>query len=168
LQKADVFTKPFTDANKWNTRLVEIGIWYPGTSSKEFEAVAKSKPNKEKTANSSQANASAVPAIQDVSQKEDRLKHSNKSMINKRTIIEFCCGKDSKLGQTNRIRAARGCNVIRITEEHDVTTQEGFDYVNKIIDECHGPSTMLMAAMPCTGGSQWGNINAKKPGGAAR
>ena len=35
----------------------------------------------------------------------------------------FCCGPDSKLGQTSKIKEAAGCTVIRITEQHDVTTK---------------------------------------------
>ena len=66
------------------------------------------------------------------------------------------------------IKEAKGCQVFRITEDHDVTTQEGFDYVDRLLDSCYGPNTLLMAAMPCTGGSQWGNINVKRPGGAAK
>ncbi len=39
-----------------------------------------------------------------------------------RTRIEFCCGQNSKLGQP-RI-ASEGCDVIRITEDFDMTVED--------------------------------------------
>ena len=158
LQKADVFTKPFYESSKWETRLVEIGIWTPGNDSLRHKATPKARPKKAAKEDPPPEKV-GVPAT-------NGLKHSQKSC--NRTIIEFCCGSESKLGQVNRIREAQGCTVIRITEEHDVTTEQGFNYVDKIIDECSGPTTMLMAAIPCTGGSMWTNFNVKRPGGAAR
>ena len=83
-------------------------------------------------------------------------------------MIEFCCDENSKLGQKGMYAESRGCNVVRVTEANDVTTDQGLTFVEDIIDKCHGPSTILFAAMPCTGGSPWGNINVHKPGGAAR
>ena len=169
LQRADIFTKPFTDANKWNTRLVEIGIWYPDVSSAEFVAVAKIKPNKNASAQASQANAVALPSVANHPACPIAT-HDASDLIqkNQRLIIEFCCGPDSKLGQTSKIKEASNCRVIRVTEEHDVTTDKGFQFVSNLIDICYGPETMLMAAMPCTGGSMWMNINKLRPGGEAR
>ena len=169
LQKADIFTKPFNEANKWNTRLVEIGIWYPDVSSAEFVAVAKVKPNKNTSAQASPVNASALPSIAKRSVEPNVVRNVPFEIPkNKRLIIKFCCGPDSKLGQTSKIKEASDCVVIRITEEHDVTTEKGFEFVNHLIDLCIGSRTMLMAAMPCTGGSMWMNINKRRPGGEAR
>ena len=52
----------------------------------------------------------------------------------------------------------------RITEEHDATTEEGFQFVSNLIDICCSLEIMLMAAMPCTGGSMWMKINKLCPG----
>ena len=162
LQKADIFTKPFNDPVKWKTRIVEIGIWYPNSSSVEHKASPKPKPNKTGTSkiNTSNDNKPSIPVAAASTHAEDKLPY--------RTIIEFCCGKDSKLGQKGKYAQSRGCRVVRVTEQHDVTQQHGVDFVNKLVDECEGTTTLLFAAIPCTGGSPWMNINIHKPGGAAR
>lgn len=76
------------------------------------------------------------------------------------TIVEFCYGPNSLLGQP--IKESDGCNVIRLTEEHDVTTPAGLVFAKKAVSV---GNCLLWASMPCTGGSPWFNINAKRPGG---
>jgi hypothetical protein len=78
-----------------------------------------------------------------------------------RLLIEFCCGNNSRIGQ--KWKESKGCRVERITEEHDVTTEHGLQHTLDIIANCHGPNTVLVAAMPCTGGSPWQNFNKQFP-----
>eukprot|EP00972_Heterocapsa_arctica_P030801 4532981-Heterocapsa_arctica.AAC.1 len=73
----------------------------------------------------------------------------------KRVIVEFCCGKDSLMGEESCQRD--GCEVIRITMEDDVTTTSAMEAVQR-------PNCLLWFAIPCTGGSPWQNINRLKPG----
>ena len=40
-----------------------------------------------------------------------------------RVIIEYCCYKDSLMGRS--IPQSKGCKVIRVTQEHDMTTERG-------------------------------------------
>ena len=69
-------------------------------------------------------------------------------------ILEFCCGDQSLIGDM----APLGCRVLRITEEHDVTTQAGIAYTCSCIQQSTGP-LLIWASMPCTGGSSWQRIN---------
>ena len=78
----------------------------------------------------------------------------------KRNIVEFCCGENSKVGQSKYQRD--GCTVTRFTLEDDVTTNQG-SY--KAIEAVRSENGLLWASISCTGGSPWQNINAKKPGG---
>ena len=82
-----------------------------------------------------------------------------------RTIIEFCCGENSVLGRSTG--SSVNCNVIRVTQRHDVTTEEGLRFVLENIKNA-GPNVLLWASMPCTGGSPWFHINKVKPGGDIR
>ena len=49
-----------------------------------------------------------------------------------RVLVEFCCSEDSKLGQKRD--AAKGCHVIRITEQDDATKLQT---IRKLIDKIH-------------------------------
>jgi hypothetical protein len=162
--KADIFTKAFTDRGKWLTRLIEIGHWTPGVSSLEHQAVVtpKDKSNLDKLAHELQE-ASAVdrPATGLLSL-DDRLCKP------KRTMIEFCCGKDSLLGRTEKFRSARGCKVVRITEEIDARSPLAMKLMLETINATPGHQLLLFSAMPCTGGSPWQYLNIKKPGVAAK
>ena len=79
-----------------------------------------------------------------------------------RTMIEFCCGPDSLLGQLTK--SSMNCEVVRLTKEEDVTTPHGFSLATQAIN---GPCALLWGSIPCTGGCPWHKINRKKPGGEA-
>ena len=79
-----------------------------------------------------------------------------------RTMIEFCCGPDSLLGQLTK--SSMNCEVVRLTKEEDVTTPHGFSLATQAIN---GPCALLWGSIPCTGGCPWQKINRKKPGGEA-
>ena len=78
----------------------------------------------------------------------------------KRNIVEFCCGENSKIGQSKYQRD--GCIVTRFPLENDVTTNQG---LYKAIEAVRSENCLLRASITCTGGSPWQNINVKKPGG---
>ena len=64
----------------------------------------------------------------------------------KRNIVEFCCGGNSKIGQSKYQRD--GCSVTRLTLEDDVATNEG---LYKAIEAVRSDSCLLWALIPCTG-----------------
>ena len=79
-----------------------------------------------------------------------------------RKLIEFCCGANSKLGDTKF--QLDGCIVIRLTLEHDLTTDEGMEYAMKAIrDTPRGVYLHLWGSIPCTAGSPWQHINKHHP-----
>ena len=77
-------------------------------------------------------------------------------------MCEWCCGPASKIGNQNT--AISECQVTRITESDDGTTQKA---TIKAISAISKPRMLLWSSMPCTGGSPWMRINVKKPGGYA-
>ena len=64
----------------------------------------------------------------------------------KRNIVEFCCGENSKIGQSKYHRD--GCTVARLTLEDDVTTNQG---LYKAIEAVRTENCLLWASIPCTG-----------------
>ena len=77
----------------------------------------------------------------------------------KRRIVEFCCGRNSRIGQLNE--NAEGCEVVRLTIDDDVTTPEGLKKAIKAVSVT-GMPVLLWASIPCTGGSPWARVNATK------
>ena len=55
LQRADIFTKHFTDRDKWEGRLIEIGHWFPGKASLHKATSLVEKPKKPETRKPDQA-----------------------------------------------------------------------------------------------------------------
>ena len=75
-----------------------------------------------------------------------------------RVIVEFCCGSNSRIG--HRTRHSEGCRVIRVTEELDATSSDGFLLAAK---GCTMKKALLYSSIPCTGGSGWTHINKHIP-----
>ena len=71
-----------------------------------------------------------------------------------RRIVEFCCGPNSRIGQ----RAPPDCEVVRLTADDDLTTQEGLDKALAAVSESDVP-VLLFGALPCTGGSLCQHVN---------
>lgn len=71
-----------------------------------------------------------------------------------RTLIEFCCGSDSLLGQ--RTKQSKGCRVIRITEDVDGSSAAAA-YLSAT--GCVSGKALLFVSIPCIGGTGWQNIN---------
>ena len=75
-----------------------------------------------------------------------------------RRIVEFCCEQDSMMGRASG--ASKGCEVIRLTIEDDLTSKSGLDKALRAVsDPLLGPNTMLWGSIPCTGGCPWQRIN---------
>ena len=56
-----------------------------------------------------------------------------------------------------------GCRVIRVTSEHDMTTERGLLWLLGVVREIpkHIP-ILLWGSIPCTGGSAWIRLNLKQ------
>ena len=79
-----------------------------------------------------------------------------------RTITEFCCGTNSRLGR--RYRCSEGCRVIRITQGLDANSIEGKFIAAKGVAARHG---LLFGSIPCTGGCPFNHINGQTESGRA-
>ena len=137
MQAADILTKPFTNAEKWGHALSLLGIRDTGSS---FCQVLKKK-----------SQCTGEPAAPVTSGPHNRV------------ILEVCCSPDSKLGDETR-GAARGCKVIRCTEERDITKQENRASIRReVIQSVRGSGNMcpllIWISIPCTGGSTWSYVN---------
>jgi len=76
-----------------------------------------------------------------------------------RRLIEFCCGRNSRLGRP--FPWNDGCDVVRLTMDDDVTTERGLARAIAAVRDSSLP-VLLWASIPCTGGSPWQNLNAKR------
>ena len=78
-----------------------------------------------------------------------------------RDVFEYCCGEESLMGQPTQ--HSKGCNVVRLTEARDMTTESGLQLACNKADEsmAKGHDILLWSSMPCTGGSPWQNVNKK-------
>ena len=72
----------------------------------------------------------------------------------RRRLVEFCTSSESRLGKM----APPNCEVVRFTIDDDLTSDEG---LSKALAAVSDPEfqVLLFGALPCTGGSQWQNIN---------
>ena len=147
-QTADILTKAFTNAAKWEHALRLIGIG-------------------QKLADSPvQAGAPTRTVVSKVLQ-QGGVAHTN---TYDRLLIEFCCSADSKLGQMRS--ESKGCKVIRVTINEDATTSKCMKWLDKEINtfkrQHPQAKVLLYGSLPCTGGSPWGNVNKQTEEGLER
>ena len=137
LQAADILTKPFTNAEKWQGGLKLMNI-------------------------ASKVDVSGMPAA--VSPCLEKSEARNTGGAPNRILVEVCCSHESKLGDTSR-RSAVGCHVIRITQDDDIlshaTRKRVVDEVKRIrsIGNKGSIPVLLWASIPCTGGTAWSHIS---------
>jgi len=82
--------------------------------------------------------------------------YSRQRHSGRKTVIELCCGNDSRLGCEGFV--GRNAKVVRITEQDDFTSQNG---LQKTMDAIRDPSAGFLTAwvsMPCTWGSSARNF----------
>eukprot|EP00975_Prorocentrum_lima_P048640 10176674-Prorocentrum_lima.AAC.1 len=62
---------------------------------------------------------------------------------------------------TSRIgsKAPDDCRVVRLTEQKDMTSDEGVEYALGEIKKTKEKGILLWASIPCSGGSSWQHIN---------
>ena len=85
-------------------------------------------------------------------------------------LVEFCCSKDSRLS-CDRYSRHDGKVVLRIrlTEEHDMTSQAGLRWALAEVEPFLGKvPVFLWGSLLCTLGSPWQKLNYKRPGWGAR
>ena len=78
----------------------------------------------------------------------------------KRLIVELCTSLNSRIGQ--RTSSSKGCEVVRVTIDDDLTTDVGLEKALDAVRAFVGPNILVWISIPCTGGSPWQRINVAK------
>ena len=175
-QAADIFTKHCIDKATWQRNLMLIGHFTPGyltslgnivacvahlgdDSNEVILCAVADLPTTDSTIDKFIADVKGTSILDEhrcyVSLDDDR--HYD------RTIVEYCCGSNSRLGK--RYAASKGCRVIRITQGLNATSIEGKFLASK---GCVSKSGLLFASIPCTGGCPFNHFNGRTVEGAAR
>ena len=134
-QAADIFTKYITDKVIWNRNLMLIGHFKPGYL-KSLGAIGacpgvRIDLNPDSTGNDLVCAAADLPYTEFLNDRfirnviETNVLPEHKCHFashgpTDRTITEFCCGPNSRLGR--RYKCSEGCRVIRITEGLDANS----------------------------------------------
>ena len=78
-----------------------------------------------------------------------------------RLFLEYCCGDESRFGQ--QTKKSKGCYVLRLTQREDMTKLEGIALALSCVKawcKSRDPRMIIIwGSIPCTGGSNWWNIN---------
>ena len=132
LQAADILTKPFTSADKWNKALNLLSI---------------------RRAQQPMRKASAAPTAGACRSTRPEAQFS-------RLMIEICCGPTSILGEVAKEKYPE-CEVLRITKNEDlnnIDTRKSILSKAKSYAAVSKP-ILVWASLPCTGGSTWSHLN---------
>ena len=132
LQAADILTKPFTSADKWNKALNLLSI---------------------RRAQQPTRKASAAPTAGACRSTRPEAQFS-------RLMIEICCGPTSILGEVAKEKYPE-CEVLRITKNEDlnnIDTRKSILSKAKSYAAVSKP-ILVWASLPCTGGSTWSHLN---------
>ena len=165
---ADIFTKTFSNKQKWDqvTRLIAHVdpqlFWLNDKNRRTPDLLPPQKvdpigqkPTGGDSSVGNKGTRNALPSQMNV--EVERRENSP------RTIVEFCCGPDSLIGRATPY--SKGCRIIRLTQEEDVTSEKGLAIA---LDAVDNPDVLLWGSLPCTGGSAWQRINKYRPGGRTR
>ena len=132
LQAADILTKPFTSADKWNKALNLLSI---------------------RRAEQPTRKASAAPTAGACRSTRPEAQFS-------RLMIEICCGPTSILGEVAKEKYPE-CEVLRITKNEDLNnTDTRKSILSKAKSYAAVSKPILVwASLPCAGGSTWSHLN---------
>jgi len=190
-QAADIFTKAFTDKNKWMYACSQVGLLTRKPCWKHM------KHNTGQVDNVWIESFSKPPGIDRInatrppppgSGPEWRQEHMEKDIdelngnvattrtpAEPRLLIEFCCSKHSKMGNFQKLgRITDKCEIIRLTIDEDMTTESGLQFAQEAITEFRNRNPdykhniLIWSAIPCTGGSTWQYMNQYNEGGVEK
>ncbi len=76
-------------------------------------------------------------------------------------LLEFCCDKHSRLCSEKYTVTPKGgnCVLVRFTEDHDMTSSEGFDFACWVVAKLSKLPMIMWGALPCTAGCSWHRVN---------
>ena len=76
-------------------------------------------------------------------------------------LLEFCCDRHSRLCDQKYSKTPSGgkCVLVRFTEDHDMTSQEGFEFAQWVVAKLSKLPMILWGAIPCTAGCSWHRVN---------
>ena len=134
---ADVFTKHFLNIAKWEYAITLIGHVDPAKLWSRGEKVQKGSKNEGESSWKEKSVSDSTTKIKK-SDTKTALTAERSAMKGSRTLIEFCCSPDSLLGKTTR--HSKGCNIVRLTQDVDVTSDHGMQIAMNSIT---GPNTLL-------------------------
>ena len=177
-QAADIFTKYIIDKIVWNRNLMLIGHFRPGylKSLGATNACPVIKLDLSLVESNDGSFHCAVADLPDASELNDKfinaVRNTNvlpehQCLISSngpvdRTLVEFCCGPNSRLGRS--YECSKGCRVIRITEELNANSVQGKFLSAKGMCSRRG---LLFGSIPCTGGCPFNSINERTEQGKA-
>ena len=110
---ADIFTKAFTNKEKWLDVCKPIGHVEPSTlwGSKGSAPSLK---------------GGSGLSMKDIPKNVGKPGVAAAAQVFDRRLVEFCCGEDSKFSQPTP--QSEGCECIRLTVANDVTTEAGLKH----------------------------------------
>ena len=76
-------------------------------------------------------------------------------------LLEFSCDKHSRLCSEKYAVTPKGgnCVLVRFTEDHDMTSKEGFDFSCWVVAKLSKLPMIMWGALPCTAGCSWHRVN---------
>ena len=138
MQAADIFTKPFVSAEKWNFAIKLLSI---------------------RKASPPHANAKAATAAETLCTGGPA---ASRSSGTQRLIVEVCCHPTSKLSDTSR-KSSNDCTVLQFTEEYDLNDESNQSDMAEKVNSHDGDTALFWISLPCTGGTTWTYVNMKHP-----
>jgi len=73
-------------------------------------------------------------------------------------LLEFCCDRHSRLC-SEKYQQDQEAVLVRFTEDHDMTSDEGFEFACWVVGKLSSLPMVLWGALPCTAGCSWHRVN---------